>query len=126
MARRSPTDVQAVGDGATLVNAFPREFRYEFSLPLTLSSKACEVPSVNVIYTEGGARSLPMGRVDKGVPCSVSGCSNRAERSISRTEVGGSGLIVKGDSRRVYLCHDHYKAMKKATKKNRSLERSRW
>jgi hypothetical protein len=67
-----------------------------------------------------------LGRVDKGVACGVVGCKNKAERSLSREEVGGSGLSVSGEGRRVYLCRDHYKAWKKATKKSRSLERSRW
>ncbi len=67
-----------------------------------------------------------MGKVDKGVSCNVGGCANKAERSLSRTEMPGSGLTVGGDGRRVYLCRDHYKAWKKATKKSKSLERSRW
>jgi hypothetical protein len=41
-------------------------------------------------------------------------------------EVAGSGLSTGGEGRRVYLCHEHYKAWKKATKKTKSLERSRW
>ena len=67
-----------------------------------------------------------MGKVDKGVACNASGCSNKAERSLSRSEMAGSGLTVGGEGRRVYLCHEHYKAWKKATKKSKSLERSRW
>ena len=67
-----------------------------------------------------------MGRVDKGVACGVVGCSNKAERSLSRGEMAGSGLSVGGEGRRVYLCRDHYKTWKKATKKSKSLERSRW
>ena len=67
-----------------------------------------------------------MGRVDKGVPCDSQGCSNKAERSLSRGELSGSGLNVGGEGRRVYLCRDHYKTWKKATKKSKSLERSRW
>ncbi|MDG6985980.1 MAG: hypothetical protein JRM73_04455 [Nitrososphaerota archaeon] len=67
-----------------------------------------------------------MGRVDKGVGCGVTGCKNQAERSLSREDMGGSGLSVGGEGRRVYLCKEHYKAWKKATKKSRSLERSRW
>ncbi len=67
-----------------------------------------------------------MGRVDKGVPCNVKECSNTAERSLSREQLGGSGLSITGDGRRVYLCHDHYKAWKKTTKKGKSLERARW
>ncbi len=67
-----------------------------------------------------------MGKVDKGVGCGVSGCANPAVRSLSRSEMGGSGLNVGGEGRRVYLCHDHYKAWKKATKKSKDLERARW
>ena len=67
-----------------------------------------------------------MGKVDKGIGCSVTGCRNQAERSISRDETGGSGLSLGGGGRRVYLCRDHYKVWKKATKKSRNLERSRW
>lgn len=67
-----------------------------------------------------------MGRVDKGVGCNVVGCKNNAERSLSREEIGGSGLSVGGEGRRVYLCKDHYKEWKKATKKSRTMERSRW
>lgn len=67
-----------------------------------------------------------MGRVDKGVACNVGGCSNKAERSLSRQQMAGSGLSVSGDGRRVYLCHEHYKSWKKATKKDKNLERARW
>ncbi len=67
-----------------------------------------------------------MGKVDKGVGCSVVGCRNPAERSLSREDMAGGGLSVGGEGRRVYLCRDHYKGWKKATKKSRSLERSRW
>lgn len=67
-----------------------------------------------------------MGRVDKGAPCGAVGCSNQAVRSLSKTQVSGSGLSVSGEGRRVYLCRDHYKEWKKATKKSKSLERARW
>jgi len=67
-----------------------------------------------------------LGRVDKGIDCSVGGCSNKAERSLSRDQLSGSDLTVGGVGRRVYLCHDHYKAWKKSTKKSKTLERARW
>jgi hypothetical protein len=67
-----------------------------------------------------------MGKVEKGVACLVTGCKNASERSIGRDQVSGSGLTVAGDGRRVYLCHDHYKAWKKATKKDRDMQRARW
>ena len=67
-----------------------------------------------------------MGKVDKGVKCDTVGCWNPAERSLSRGALAGSGLNAGGEGRRVYLCRDHYKTWKKATKKSKSLERSRW
>ncbi|MFI5404686.1 MAG: hypothetical protein ACHQYR_03060 [Candidatus Gagatemarchaeaceae archaeon] len=67
-----------------------------------------------------------MGKIDKGVGCNVGGCSNPAVRSLSRSQIGGTGLSVSGEGRRVYLCHDHYKVWKKATKKSKDLERARW
>jgi hypothetical protein len=67
-----------------------------------------------------------MGKVGKGVSCSVTGCKNPGERSIGRDQLTGSGLTAAGDSRRVYLCHEHYKVWKKATKKDRDMQRARW
>jgi hypothetical protein len=67
-----------------------------------------------------------MGKIDKGVACSVSGCKNSAERSIGRDQLAGSGLSAGTEGRRVYLCHDHYKAWKKSTKKDREMQRARW
>lgn len=66
-----------------------------------------------------------MGKVGKGVNCSVTGCSNSAERSMSRDQIGKSSLKVSGD-RRSFLCHDHYKVWKKETKKDRELDRARF
>jgi hypothetical protein len=67
-----------------------------------------------------------MGKIDKGVTCSVSGCGATAERSISRTQLAGSDLSAGGSDRRIYLCREHYKAWKKGTKRNRDVERARW
>jgi hypothetical protein len=67
-----------------------------------------------------------LGRVEKGIGCSVPGCPNSAERSLSRQQLSGSGLSAGGEGRRVFLCREHYKAWKKATKKDKSLQRSRW
>jgi len=65
-----------------------------------------------------------MGRIDKGINCTVQGCKNVAERSLSLEQVSKSSLMVDNTSRRVYLCHEHYKQWKKDTKKDRDLERS--
>jgi len=66
-----------------------------------------------------------MGRVSKGIPCSVEGCSNEAIRSLSAAKVEEAGLKVKG-GRRAYLCKEHYKEYKKAIKKEKTLERWRY
>ena len=60
-----------------------------------------------------------MGKVGKGVNCSVSGCKSPAERSISRDQIGSSGLSVSGD-RRAFLCHEHYKVIAGACKCRRN------
>ncbi|MGD0330142.1 MAG: hypothetical protein ABSB40_06795 [Nitrososphaeria archaeon] len=65
-----------------------------------------------------------MGRINKGVNCSIQGCKNAAERSLSLEQVSKSSLKVDNSTRRVYLCHEHYKKWKKETKKDRDLERS--
>ena len=67
-----------------------------------------------------------MGRVDKGVRCSVSGCSKEAARSLSTEKVKSTGLNVSGIERRVYLCKEHYKEYKKKTKKEKQLEKWRY
>jgi hypothetical protein len=68
-----------------------------------------------------------MGRVDKGVNCSVQGCEQTAERSMSGNKVSmATDLVVDSSSRRVYLCREHYKEWKKSTKEDRENERARW
>ena len=66
-----------------------------------------------------------MGRVDKGVKCSVSGCGRDAARSLSAAKVRAAGLNVTGE-RRAYLCREHYKEYKKKTKKDKQLEKWRY
>ena len=65
-----------------------------------------------------------MGRIDKGVKCSISGCENDAVRSLPTDKVKSVGLKV-GESRRAFLCKEHYKEFKKETKKDRALEKWR-
>jgi thymidine kinase len=64
-----------------------------------------------------------LGRIEKGVKCSV--CGKPAVRSISADKVKGAGLSV-GVEKRAYLCREHYKDYKKKTKKDKTLERWRY
>ena len=66
-----------------------------------------------------------MGRVAKGVKCSVVGCDKEAVRSLSTEKVSAAGLKV-GTARRAYLCKGHYKEYKKETKKEKMLEKWRY
>lgn len=66
-----------------------------------------------------------MGKIDKGEKCSVSGCEKDAIRSIASSKVTAANLKVEAE-RRAYLCKDHYKEFKKATKKDRTMERWRY
>jgi hypothetical protein len=67
-----------------------------------------------------------MGRIDKGVKCSVSGCGREAARSLPVEKVKSAGLNVGSSERRAYLCKEHYKEYKKKTKKDKQLEKWRY
>ncbi len=60
-----------------------------------------------------------MGKVGKGVRCSVVECSGNAVRSLDAGKVKGSGLDVN-EGKRVYLCEEHYKQWKKVFKQSKS------
>ena len=66
-----------------------------------------------------------MGKVAKGIKCSVVGCNQEAVRSLPNDKVSTSGLKVT-KSRRVYLCREHYKEFKKAIKKEKMLDKWRY
>ncbi len=67
-----------------------------------------------------------MGRVDKGVKCSVSSCGKDAVRSLSAERVRSAGLKVGSSEKRAYLCKEHYREYKKKTKKDKQLEKWRY
>ena len=67
-----------------------------------------------------------MGHINKGVKCSVSGCSREAIRSLSTEKVRSAGLNVGSSERRSYLCKEHYKEYKKKTKKDKMFEKWRY
>jgi hypothetical protein len=66
-----------------------------------------------------------LGRVAKGVNCSVAGCDKQAIRSLSTEKVSTAGLKV-GERRRAYLCKEHYKEYKRKTKKEKMAEKWRY
>jgi thymidine kinase len=65
-----------------------------------------------------------LGRIDKGVKCSV--CGKEAVRSLSAQRVRSAGLSIGSSERRAYLCKKHYKDYKKKTKKEKMLEKWRY
>ncbi|XES76925.1 MAG: hypothetical protein ACBZ72_12230 [Candidatus Bathyarchaeia archaeon] len=67
-----------------------------------------------------------MGRIDKGMKCSIGGCSRDAERSIPVDKAKSAGLKVNTAEKRAYLCHEHYKEYKKKSKKDKTLEKWRY
>ena len=67
-----------------------------------------------------------MGRIDKGVKCSVSGCGREAVRSVSTGKAKSAGLKVSSNEKRVYLCREHYKEFKKKTKKDKTIDKWRY
>ncbi|MEM2111645.1 MAG: hypothetical protein QXX08_07185 [Candidatus Bathyarchaeia archaeon] len=66
-----------------------------------------------------------MGKISKGVKCSVEGCGKEASRSLHAEKVTSAGLKVQG-GRRAYLCKEHYKDYKKATRKDKIIDRWRY
>jgi len=67
-----------------------------------------------------------LGKIDKGVKCSISNCKNEAVRSLSAEKVRSAGLNIGSGERRAYLCKEHYKEYKKKTKKEKMLEKWRY
>ncbi len=68
-----------------------------------------------------------MGRIEKGETCSVKGCGKPAVRSLSPSYarlIKEQGLEV-ADTKRLYLCEEHYKVLKKAKSGEDRLERWR-
>lgn len=72
-----------------------------------------------------GRFDLEMGKIDKGINCSVDGCSEMAVRSIS-AEKASEAKLKTAEARRAYLCKKHYKELKKQLRKDRRLEKWRW
>ena len=67
-----------------------------------------------------------LGRIAKGVKCSVSGCGKEAVRSLSTGKAKSAGLNVSSNEKRVYVCKEHYKEYKKKTKKDKVLDKWRY
>ncbi len=65
-----------------------------------------------------------MGKVSKGIKCSVVGCDRDSVRSLPNEKVVAAGLKIN-ETRHAYLCRDHYKQFKKATRRDRMLEKWR-
>ena len=67
-----------------------------------------------------------LGRVDKGVNCSVNNCKNEGIRSLPFDKAKSSGLKIIGEGKRAYLCKEHYKEYKKKTKKDKTIDKWRY
>ncbi|MEM2864247.1 MAG: hypothetical protein QW569_02325 [Candidatus Bathyarchaeia archaeon] len=66
-----------------------------------------------------------MGKVAKGVKCTVAECGREAVRSIALDKLGMFKL-EPSRSGRAYLCAYHYKEYKRKTRKERTIERWRY
>ena len=58
--------------------------------------------------------------------CGIEGCDEPAERSVARSNVVKYINNIKQEGRRVHLCRKHYKVYKKASQRDRKLERLGW
>lgn len=61
----------------------------------------------------------------EGQTCDVNGCENEAVKSVPR-EKAQKLFTLKGSSKNVHLCREHYKEYKKKTKKEREMDRIGW
>ncbi len=69
---------------------------------------------------------VPQPGKKKAKTCDVSGCSEESVKTVSAQKARDAGLSVPSDIRKAHLCKKHYKQYKKATKKDRELERMGW
>jgi hypothetical protein len=65
-----------------------------------------------------------LGRIKKGIKCSVKNCNEDAIRSCNTIKAKKAGLDVI--DRRTYLCKEHYKDYKKGNKKAVQIEKWRY
>jgi hypothetical protein len=65
-----------------------------------------------------------LGKVGKGIKCTVTGCTEDAVRSVSPTDVSRARLKVTTMGRG-YLCKNHYKELKKKLRKDKQVEQWR-
>ena len=65
-----------------------------------------------------------MGKVGKGIKCTVSGCTGDAVKSVSPNDVSRAGLKMTAGGRG-YLCKNHYKELKKKLRKDKMIEQWR-
>ena len=69
---------------------------------------------------------MPAPAKKKVKTCDVSGCSEDSVKTVSGQKARDAGLSVPSNLRKAHLCKKHYKEFKKATKKDRELERMGW
>ena len=73
-------------------------------------------------YTQLMPKDSPEGAI-----CDVAGCEEPGERSISGKKVIDAGVILKDENaKKAQLCKVHYRDFKKATKKDRELDKLNW
>lgn len=65
-----------------------------------------------------------MGKISRGIECSVDGCSGRAIKSMSIEKAKNTGLKIN-EERRAYLCREHHREFKKKSKKDRVIDKWR-
>lgn len=71
-------------------------------------------------------KEMPASLKKKVKICEVESCSEEAVRAVSADKARKAGLSVSKSRGKVHLCKKHYKEFKKATKKDRELERLGW
>ncbi|RLE89464.1 MAG: hypothetical protein DRJ49_02875 [Thermoprotei archaeon] len=70
---------------------------------------------------------MDVGKVSKGIKCSVVGCEKQAYKSVNMANIRQSefNLPLNVSRTRAYLCKEHYRQFKRHTKKLKKFDKWR-
>jgi len=84
-----------------------------------------------IVILSNDSLTIEVAQVSSTKECSIVGCRKESKRSFATVRImesiTNSGLKVKdARARKIHVCADHWKTVKKAFKKETKPERLRW
>jgi len=67
-----------------------------------------------------------MGKIRKGIQCSVLNCNKPAVKYVSKEKLSEAKFTSTSETGKAYLCEEHYKMFKKKIKSVKKLEKWRF